>query len=632
MTDTAIIIAGGKGTRMHPVTGDRLPKALLPIADIPIIVRQLDLFQRYGYRRCFITAGHLAEQLQQALGDRHQDIAIHYLIEHKPLGTAGALASIKRQLDDDFVVLYGDVAAWFDLEAFTATHHRYRSDATLVVHPNDHPFDSDFVQTDPQGIITQLLPKNNRPPGDYNNLVSAAAYCMSPAALQHIAPDTKQDFVADVFPRMLAAGQRLVAHVTREYLKDTGTPQRIQEVDAAYRAGRHQQWFRGVPRAAVFLDRDGVINRERDHLRSATDFTLIEGSAAAIRALNKAGLLVVVVTNQPGLAKGFFSHRDLAAIHRRMETALGAEGAYVDAIYHCPHHPERGFEGEVKALKVHCGCRKPSPGMLYRAAAELDIDLSQSVMVGDSWRDTRAAAAAGVLSLGVRTGYGCRQVLGPAKELAIFDDLAEVAKWVTGVDVGCDKLVARVITNTQPGQRRLILIGGAPRAGKTSLAASMVLRLRKLGKRPLRVALDDWIAPLHQREGLSLAQHFGVTAVAAALAQLVVGKPIVSPGYNPISQQHDAPHCYDPCDADIIIADGVMALSPSIDTKALRIFVAADERLLRQRFFRYYQWKGVPAEAIKPLFDMRRASEWPTVKQSAAVADVVYTSSYQSTA
>ena len=145
MSDTAIIIAGGKGTRMHPVTGDRLPKALLPICDRPVIVRQLDLLQRFGFKRCFITAGHLATELQQALGERHEDVAIKYVIEPKPLGTAGALSLLKDEIDDDFVVLYGDVAAWFDLRAFTAMHRRHRSDATLVVHPNDHPFDSDFV-------------------------------------------------------------------------------------------------------------------------------------------------------------------------------------------------------------------------------------------------------------------------------------------------------------------------------------------------------------------------------------------------------------------------------------------------------------------------------------------------------
>ena len=594
MSDTAIIIAGGKGTRMHPVTGDRLPKALLPIAGRAVIVRQLDLLQRFGFRRCFITAGHLAEELQEALGDHHEDVAIEYVLEDKPLGTAGALVgALLQRLTDDFVVLYGDVAAWFDLDNFVAAHRRYRSDATLVVHPNDHPFDSDFVQTDEHGIITRLLPKKTRPPGDYNNLVSAAAYCMSPASLQHVQPDTKQDFVVDVFPRMLLAGQRLVAYSTTEYLKDTGTPKRIEEVDAAYRAGRHQKWFRGAPRPAVFLDRDGVINVERDHLSSADDFALIEGSAEAIRQLNKAGLLVVVVTNQPGLAKGFFGKEDLAAIHRRMETALGDAGAYVHAIYHCPHHPERGFDGEVPSLKLRCGCRKPEPGMLYRAAADLGIDLSQSVMVGDSWRDMHAAAAAGVLPLGVRTGHACRQTSGGRPELAIFDDLAQVADWLTASDAACDAWLERIIGNMREGRRSLILIGGISRAGKSSLAARLVHGLRQCGKRGLRVALDEWIAPLDAREGLSRAQHFGLEAASEALRQLLEGKPMVSPGYNPATRNHDAARCYDPYEADVIIADGVMALSPLIDCAALRIFVEANEGEVASRFLRYYQWKGL---------------------------------------
>jgi len=145
---------------------------------------------------------------------------------------------------------------------------------------------------------------------------------------------------------------------------------------------------------AVFLDRDGVINKG-NALTSASQLELIENAPEAVKKINDAGFLAIVVTNQPGIAKGFCTFDELDRIHEKMKKLLGEKGARLDAVYICPHHPEKGFDGEVKELKIDCDCRKPKPGLMLKAASELDVDLSQSWMIGDSETDIEAGKSAG---------------------------------------------------------------------------------------------------------------------------------------------------------------------------------------------------------------------------------------------
>lgn len=153
-------------------------------------------------------------------------------------------------------------------------------------------------------------------------------------------------------------------------------------------------------RPAVFLDRDGTVNREVDYLADPGELELLPGAAEAIARWNDAGWLVVVVTNQSGIARGILSEERLREIHDRLALILAERGAVIDAFHHCPHHPEIG----EPPYRCDCDCRKPAPGMLLRAAAELSIDLSRSWIIGDSFRDLEAGAAAGVPGILVATG------------------------------------------------------------------------------------------------------------------------------------------------------------------------------------------------------------------------------------
>lgn len=180
-----------------------------------------------------------------------------------------------------------------------------------------------------------------------------------------------------------------------EYVKDMGTPERYHMVCADVKKGIVKAKNLQNKQKAVFLDRDGTINEYVGFLKNIGDFKLIDGVAEAIKKINNSGYLAIVVSNQPVIARGEVTIVELEEIHNKLETMLGQEGAYVDAIYYCPHHPDKGFEGERPEYKIECDCRKPKPGMLLKAAEKYNIDLSQSYMIGDSENDIMAGKAAG---------------------------------------------------------------------------------------------------------------------------------------------------------------------------------------------------------------------------------------------
>ena len=187
----------------------------------------------------------------------------------------------------------------------------------------------------------------------------------------------------------------MYAYDSSEYVKDMGTPERYEQVCRDYLSGKVERKNLRNPQKAIFLDRDGTVNHYVGFLRKIEDLELNEGAAEAIRRINDSDYLAIIVTNQPVIARGEVTFEQLRQIHNKLETLLGKEGAYIDGLYFCPHHPDSGYEGEVKELKIECDCRKPKPGMLLKAAEDFHIDLSQSYMIGDSDSDMGAGSAAG---------------------------------------------------------------------------------------------------------------------------------------------------------------------------------------------------------------------------------------------
>jgi len=419
------IIAGGKGTRLASVLGD-LPKVLAPVGGKPVLQHQLDLAARAGITDVTIFAGHLGERIASFVGDGSRfGATVQLVVEEKPLGTAGSLLRSLELLPEQFFVVYGDVMLAVDLQRMARRHITRDADLTAMVHPNDHPYDSDLLETDVNDWVTALHPCPHPRDQFFGNLVNAALYVVRREALQSwIGTSEKLDFARDILPGLLYRRGRVLAYRSSEYIKDIGTHARLRSVEADWQSGKISGGKARSP--AIFLDRDGTLNVENG-LHNAEELELLDGVGPALRSLREAGFRLVVLTNQPVIARGDATEADVATVHRRLEWELGKQGAYVDAIYVCPHHPDRGFDGERPEFKGPCDCRKPAIGLFERACHDLHIDPAASWMIGDQTRDIEMARRAGLRSILVQTGAAGRDGQFPCAPDHVVDDLAGAA-------------------------------------------------------------------------------------------------------------------------------------------------------------------------------------------------------------
>ena len=409
-----VIMAGGKGTRIASVRSD-VPKPMINICGKPILEHQIDNLKACGLTDIILVIGYLGDKIKEYFGDGSKfGVNIEYFVEDHPLGTAGALFKMP-QLTEDFLLLCGDVIIDVDFNRFIAFHKEHQAWASLVAHPNGHPYDSSLLVTeidapktvggmpeDTHRVIRWMAKEDERT--YYKNRVNAGIELISPELLKETMknfvprhPETpdKIDLDRDVLKPNIPSG-KIFAYDTPEYIKDMGTPDRFYETEKDIESGKVHARNLKNKQKAIFLDRDGTINKMVGLVTKPEQFELIEGAAEAIKAINKSGYLAIVVTNQPVIARGDCTFEELQTIHDKMETELGKVGAFVDAIYVCPHHTDKGFEGERPEYKCNCDCRKPKPGLLLQAAKDFNIELSESYMIGDSHRDVEAGENAGV--------------------------------------------------------------------------------------------------------------------------------------------------------------------------------------------------------------------------------------------
>ena len=405
-------MAGGRGTRISSLAPD-IPKPMIPIEGVPVLEREIRCLRSQGYTDLILTVSHMAEQIIGHFGDgRDFGVHIEYFVERQPLGNAGALFLLRDKLTEPFLLLNADAVFDIDFDRFVAFHRAHRALVTLFTHPNSHPYDSGLVIADAEGRVQRWLTKEEQRPQWYANRVNAGLHVIDPAVLdmsgiaagdigtEKEGKPFKVDLDRQILKPLCATG-RMFCYDSPEYVRDMGTPERYAAVCDDYRRGVVRARNLRQKQKAVFMDRDGTVNRYVGFLRKTDELELLPGAAEAIRRINASGYLAILVTNQPVIARGEVTVPQLREIHNKLETLLGAEGAYLDAIYYCPHHPHKGYEGEIPELKIDCGCRKPKPGLLLRAAEDFNIDLGRSWMIGDSESDIRAGEAA-----------GCRTALG----------------------------------------------------------------------------------------------------------------------------------------------------------------------------------------------------------------------------
>lgn len=431
----AIILAGGKGTRLLPLT-ELIPKPMVILCGKPLLQYQIELLRNNGFTEITLIVNYLGEKIRDYFQDGTKfGVKIDYIFETEPLGTAGTIRQIAENLHEEFLILYGDLLLNIDLKTLVRFHKKHNGIGTLVVHPNNHPEDSDLLEVGNNDIITSIYSKPHSNDLIYHNLVNAAIYILSPEIVKYIPKDKPSDFGKDIFPSLLSKKQKIYGYHTHEYIKDIGTIKRLQEAEYDILQNYYSQGSRLTKRKAIFIDRDGVINKEMDNVVKLEDVTLLEQSAQAIKKINNSKYLAIVISNQPQAAKGLCVISQIDKIIKKVETLLGLEGAYLDGVYTCLHHPDRGYKGENPVYKIFCECRKPKIGMIRSATHDFNIDLSQSFMIGDTTTDALTASNACLKFIGVRTGYGCKDGKHEIHIDLIVNNLSEAINLIIGKTV-----------------------------------------------------------------------------------------------------------------------------------------------------------------------------------------------------
>jgi histidinol-phosphate phosphatase family protein len=623
------ILAGGMGTRLRERSGD-LPKPMVPVLGKPVLQHQIELCRKHGFTNIALLVQHQHEKISEFFGDGSaHGVALTYSIESAPRGTSGALRNALPILADRFFVLYGDTFMDVDLSKMWSSHAESGAVGTLLLHPNDHPQDSDLVDIDFQGTVRAILPYPHPSGREVRNLVNAALYVLEHKGLEDVTPvEGKADIAKHMFPLMLDLGRHLHGYITPEYIKDMGTPERLDKVERDFVAGVPERLSSRNLRYAVFLDRDGTLNREVNHLTSPCQLELLPGVAGAVRRLNRNGTLAVVVTNQPVVARGEITIEGLAKVHARLESQLGDDGAFIDGLYFCPHHPDRGFRGEVPEFKWPCLCRKPQPGLIDQACRNLSIDRRNSWMIGDTTADIEAGRRAGTRTILLRTGYAGTDAKHAIRPDYICPDLPDAVQWILEGHADMTRRMASIAVAASNGQR-LVLIGGLARAGKSFAAQILKELLLVLGLEAHVVSLDGWLKPKNQRsEGNGVCERYDLMTASSEILAITRSKTretLQERLYARVARidcNQTIEHSIGP--EDILIVEGVPALlmnELTTQPKTLKVFVDIAPEIRTERLSKDYEWRGQHSDQHANILASRELDETPLVIASRSVAD-----------
>ena len=576
-----VILAGGKGSRLQERLGG-LPKPLIDIGGMPLLERQMLLVKRFGFSHVLLLVNHAADFIVDYCAQRNNwGLDVRCIDDGTPRGTAGATLAVYDLLDDEFLVMYGDTMLEVDLGRFHAFHARDpEAVATLFLHPNDHPHDSDLVDIDDNDVVCGFYPNPHDPSRYYRNLVNAALYWVRKPALQPFIDRTGLlDFGKDLFPELLTRGVRLRGYISPEYIKDAGTPKRLDRVCADLASGKIARAALTQPQPAIFIDRDGTLNEEVDHLRHHEQFQLLPGAEQAVRKLNESDYRVCVVTNQPVVARGECSFADLREIHNKLDTLLGMQGAYIDRLYFCPHHPHKGFPGERPELKFECNCRKPRTGMIEQASIDLNVLLESSWLIGDSSIDVETARNAGLRSIQVETGYAGLDERSWAIPDFRLPDLAHSVTFVLEDFPPLLDYAKQLTMSIEP--HSVLLLGGQSRTGKSNLASVLRMALEQRGQRVVVLALDRWLLSEAERTSGVLGR-YDLAPVQAFLQQfgsLADAMRLSVPGYRRSNRtQVPAVEALEIKADDVILLEGTVALALSASQAVANVSLSSANR------------------------------------------------------
>lgn len=623
------ILAGGFGTRLREKTGVQ-PKAMVLVRGEPLLLHQIRLCRSHGFNRIALLVYYQHHAISDYFGDGSSfGVSIKYIIEETPRGTAGALKDALDFLDNRFIVLYGDTFLDVDLRRMYLDHIAMEAQATLFLHPNDHPQDSDLIDVDNVHRVVKVYPYPHPSEILTRNLVNAALYVFDKNTFSQAVPEgIASDIAKHVFPRMLSDGAYLHGYISPEYIKDVGTPYRLEKVERDIEKGVPELRSGRTLRPSIFLDRDGCINVEVNHLRKPSELKLIESSASAIARINQSGYLAVVVTNQPVLARGELTEEGLDSVHAHLERLLGQEGAFLDKIYICPHHPDKGYLGEVDRLKVKCKCRKPQAGLIDLAVRDLNIDRKMSWMIGDSTTDIEAGQRGGLRTILIRTGYAGTDGRSSFKPEYICSNLNSAIEWILHDHSAVARIVAELLGAAL--KARFILIGGLSRTGKSHFSQVLKEACESSGRRSHVVSIDSWLRPpVERKEGSGVLSRYDLAQATSSLLPVVTSsmRSILNvPEFDRATGSPLGGRQLSVGANDLIVLEGVTALCVDeklIECASLRIYLDANDSVRFERLHAEYKWRGKSKQEIEAIINSRELDEVPLIRESRKLSNLV---------
>ena len=405
---TVVILAGGYGTRSGNIN---IPKSLHLINKQPILYHQLLQIQNSlpGSTVKIVTGfkSELIEEYINSILPEFYSLEISILRENLPSGTTAALKLAAAEVSEKyFILILGDIYFHLSLSNLLEEWRNNEYLALFVSHPNNHPSDSDRIITQlDNSKIYEFIPKNQST--EALNLVTAGISILDRFFALDL-PSQIPDFVSATFSR-LEHLERVRSRTVTNYIADCGTPSRKSRVELDLENGVVERRSKNQ-KSAVFLDLDGTLIANQTVKNAHSKIHIDRETGALIRRLNSSGVPLILITNQPGIAKGFFHEIDFLRFRISLDRELSHLGAFIDDIFLCPHHPESGWEGERRVLKIKCTCRKPEPGLFYQAAKVHEISLKSSFFAGDDSRDEECAAKVGVTFKRIDSGSNFNRV------------------------------------------------------------------------------------------------------------------------------------------------------------------------------------------------------------------------------
>tara|TARA_A100001035_G_scaffold155693_1_gene122931 strand:+ start:1142 stop:2386 length:1245 start_codon:yes stop_codon:yes gene_type:complete len=404
----AVLACGGLGTRLKEITKDT-PKPLYPVAGKSTLERCIQQLEDFDFKNLIITIGYKSKEFLKFIDElnRKYKVDIDIFVEENPLGECGALWVIKDKLCNDFVFINGDLIFSINFKKLSFFHMRLSSKLTLVTHTSDHPDDSDLVSVPNGTLVENIFLKSNDINSEKNAyLGNSGIFMINKEVLDKLKAPKEKDSKSVfhfIVKKIFELKINIYSYNTTEYIKDMGTPKRLKVVsEDLSKAIVNRKNYTNIQKA-LFLDRDNTLIKcsQGKYVINKNEIEILSKNIENIIPISLDYDLVCLVTNQPVIAMGKISLRDLDEINSVVVKSCLSMGLKIDIVSFCPHHPHKGYKGELEFLKYDCFCRKPNPGLFFEQAFLRNINLKESLMIGDSDYDLFAAENAGCKFLNI---------------------------------------------------------------------------------------------------------------------------------------------------------------------------------------------------------------------------------------